>query len=97
MPERILAVALVTAAVAGAGLVLIGPAFLAVAVQVGLVVSVLGFGAVVLYARFQTFNDRIERGTGSRPSLAGGVLALAVLVVTVVVFSEQLQDCSRID
>lgn len=87
MPERFLAVAVVTAAVAGAGLVLIGPAFLAVAVQVWLVVAVLGLGAVFLYARFQTFSDRLEAGTGSRPSLAGGVLALAVLTIAVAMLS----------
>ena len=83
MLERVLAVALVTAAAAGAGLVLIGPAFLA-AVPVWLVVAVLGFGAVALFARFQTFSDRIEQGTGSRPSLAVGVLVLAILTTAVV-------------
>ena len=87
MPERVLAVAAVTAAVVGAGLVLIGPAFLATAVQVWLIVAVLGFGAWVLFARFQTFSDRVEAGTGSRPSIAGGVLALAILTAAVVLLA----------
>ena len=85
MVERISAVAAVTAAVGGLGLVLIGPAFLAGPVQVWLV-AVLGFCALALYVRFQTFSDRIERGTGVRPYLAGGVLALAVLTTAVVTF-----------
>ena len=87
MPDRVLAVAVVTTAVVGAGLVLIGPAFLAAAVQVWLIVAILGFGAVALFARFQTFSDRVEAGTGSRPSPIGGVLALAALTTAVVVLA----------
>ncbi len=84
MIERVLAVALVTAVGAGAGLVLVGPAFLAAAVQVWLIVAVIGFGAVFLFVRFQTFSNRIEVGTGSRSSLAGVGLLLAMLTAAAV-------------
>ena len=87
MPERVLAVAVVTTAVVCAGLVLVGPGFLDAAIQVWLIVAVLGFGAWVLFARFQTFSNRVEAGTGSRPSLVGGVLVLAVLTTAVVVLA----------
>ena len=79
-------VAVATAVVFGLGLVLMGPAFLTLAVQVWLIVAVLGFGAWVIYARFQTFSARIERGTGVRPSLAGGVLILTALTMAIVTF-----------